>query len=374
MTERQGWSGRGTVTRRSGPAAPGQGPAGPPRDRRPPPAGAQNAGAQNAGAQNADDAAGSRAARRIDPRFARRWTQVRREAGRRRLRMVAVGTAAVLAVGVAVGSLYSPAFELRHVRVTAAGTVSRPEVLAVSGLSRPRPLIEVDTAAVARRLDGVAALGGARVRRSWPSSLQIQVSVRTALAVVARSASEPGVAPAWATVDATGRILADLATAPSGLPVVAGVGPVPAPGGWLTGSAGPAAPPLRVGQNGTGPGLSLADLNAAVDSPTTPSGPAAALAILAALPASVRTEVLNVTVAGGGQLTMAVLPAQVAAGSIPVVLGDGSQLAAKLTAVVALLGQADLSGVTRINVVVPDRPAVLTARQTAGILSTLAGG
>ena len=73
---------------------------------------------------------------------------------------------------------------------------------------------------------------------------------------------------------------------------------------------------------------------------------------------------------------MAVLPPTIAAGSIPVTLGDGSLLAQKLTALAALLTQANLSGATGINLTVPDRPAVpvLTARQTAGTVSTLAVG
>jgi hypothetical protein len=59
---------------------------------------------------------------------------------------------------------------------------------------------------------------------------------------------------------------------------------------------------------------------------------------------------------------MSILPATIAAGSIPVHLGDGSQLAAKLTALTTLLAQADLSGVQSIDLTVPNRPAALTAR------------
>ena len=55
-------------------------------------------------------------------------------------------------------------------------------------------------------------------------------------------------------------------------------------------------------------------------------------------------------------------------------LGDGSLLGQKLTALAALLTQANLSGATGINLTVPDRPAVLTARQTPDTVSTLAVG
>jgi hypothetical protein len=112
-------------------------------------------------------------------------------------------------------------------------------------------------------------------------------------------------------------------------------------------------------------------LNASVDSPTVPSGAAAALAVAAAVPSSLRGEVLTITFgpgaasfagAAGGTLSMLVLPATFASGAVPVDLGDGSQLATKLTALVTLLTQGDLSGATGIDISVPNRPAVLTAR------------
>ncbi len=310
---------------------------------------------------------------RIDPRFARRWAQVRREQGRRRLRIIVAAVAAVALIAAAIGSLYSPWLSLRHVRITTVGPVSRAEVLSLTGLGHQQPLIEIDTGALAARLDAVAALGGARVRRSWPTTLDVQVTLRTPVAVVARP-SVGRTAPVWATVDATGRVLADVVAPPPGLPVLLGVGPVPQPGGWLTGSAGPRSEPLPATTDGTASHRSLVDLAAEPDSPTTPAGTAAALAIAAALPASVRTAVLSVRTGPGDQLTLSVLPLNIASGAIAVALGDGSLLAQKLTALVALLTQANLSGAAGINLTVPDRPAVLTARQTAGTVSTPAEG
>jgi hypothetical protein len=88
----------------------------------------------------------------------------------------------------------------------------------------------------------------------------------------------------------------------------------------------------------------------------------------------VHSQVLSVTVGPANRFSLAVLPAAISAGSIPVTLGDGSQLAAKLTALATLLTQANLAGVTGIDLTVPDRPATLTARQPAGSVSTHAGG
>jgi hypothetical protein len=87
-----------------------------------------------------------------------------------------------------------------------------------------------------------------------------------------------------------------------------------------------------------------------------------AFAVAELLPASIRPDVSQVTVGANGQVSLAVLPATIASGSITVLLGDGSQLASKLTALTALLTQTSLSGVTTINLTVPNRPAALTAR------------
>jgi cell division protein FtsQ len=288
------------------------------------------------------------------------------------LRILALALAVTLVAALAVGSLYSPLLNVRHIRITTPASVSRAQVLSITGLSHPRPLTEIDTRAVTARLNAVPALGGARVRKSWPTTLVISVLARAPVAVVARGtppgAIPPAGEPAWATVDATGRVLANVNAEPA-LPVLEGAGPVPAPGGWLAGSPGPGVvPPSGARAN------SLVDLSAPSDGPTVPAGLAAALGVAAALPASLRPQVLSVGTAPDNRLRMAVLPSRVPIGSIPVDLGDGSQLSAKLTALATLLTQANLSGVVQINLTVPDRPAALTARQTGGTVSTHAGG
>ncbi len=298
----------------------------------------------------------------IDPRFARRLIEVRRQESRRRLRILAAAGVAVLLVAGAVGSLYIPwLMSFRHVRIAAVGAVSRAQVLSVTGLSHPRPLIEIDTGQLAARLDAVADLGGARVRRSWPVTVVVGVTQRTPVAAVPRPATG-SVAAGWATVDATGRVLADMAGPPPGLPIVQNAGPVPPLGQWLTGSAGPGVDPLPPAGLGSPRGRSLVDLDAAPDSAAVPTGTAAALAVSAALPVSLRAMVQSVRAGPGSQLRMAVLPATIASGSIPVTLGDGSLLSQKLTALGALLTQGGLSGAAGIDLTVPDRPAVATAR------------
>ncbi|MGH9115308.1 MAG: cell division protein FtsQ/DivIB [Acidimicrobiales bacterium] len=289
---------------------------------------------------------------RIDPRFARRWVEVRREEGRRRLKVLVAVLAAIAVAGIGVAVVYSPVMKVRHVRISGAGPIPRREILQVAGLSRYKLMADVDTAAIRRRLDAVPGLGDAQVSRDWPGTVAIQVEVRRPVAVVdAGLGAPPG--RRWATVDATGRVLAEAAAPLPGVPVIGGIGALPAPGQWLAGSAGPSA---AIGGRG------LADLQAAADSASVPTGAAAALAVVTALPASVLPDVQTVTAGPGRRLRMAVLPARVASGSMAVDLGDGSHLAQKLTALSALLTEADLSGVASINLTVPDRPAALTAR------------
>jgi hypothetical protein len=298
----------------------------------------------------------------IDPRFVRRLSEIRRQESRRRLRILAAAGVAILVIAAAVGSLFMPwLMSFRHVRIAAVGAVPRAKVLSVTGLGHPQPLIELDTGKLAARLDAVADLGGARVRRSWPVTVVVDVTQRTPVAAVARPATG-SLAAGWATVDATGRVLADTAVLPPGLPVLQGAGPVPPPGEWLEGSAGPGVDPLAPEDAGSTSGRSLVDLDAAPDSAAVPTGTAAALAVSAALPGSLRAMVQNVRSGPGGTLRLAVLPATIAAGSIPVTLGDGSFLNQKLTALGALLTQGSLSGAAGIDLTVPDRPAVAMAR------------
>jgi hypothetical protein len=285
---------------------------------------------------------------RIDPRFARRWIEVRRQEGRRRLYLIVAAAAVVVCLATAAGLLYTPLARVRHVRVVVSGPLTPARVKAVAGLDHYNLMIDVDARAIARRLDANPFLGAARVQRRWPATVSISVKVRTPVAVMQSGSG-------WATVDPTGRVLADAAQPVPGLPQLTGVGSPPAPGGWLAGSLGPAVAP------GVAPGAETR-MNAASDDPAVPRGAVAALVALQALSPQYRAEVVSVAAPASGSLTFSVLPANLAAGSIPVDFGDGSQLTAKLNALITLLAKADLAGVESINLTVPERPAALTAR------------
>lgn len=316
---------------------------------------------------------------RMDPRIARRRVEVRREEGRRRLRVLIGCASAAAVVCLLAASLWTPLFKVRHVRVaiTPAGAgpgspstdgapagsaqVSAKQVVAAAGFAKQRLMIDVSASATARRLDAVALLGAAHVSVDWPGTVVISVAVRRPVAQVPEAAppARQGGAPRWATLDATGRVLWVSTSATPGLPVIYGAGPVPATGSWMAGTAGPSAPVgPSAGKHGASP--ALVDMNAQSDGTDIPSGLAAALAVAAALPSDIEGDVQSISVAGSqATITMAVQPRKVAAGSIKVVLGDGSQLDAKLTSLYTLLTQADLNGVRQLDLTVPDRPAAL---------------
>ena len=313
---------------------------------------------------------------RMDPRIARRRVEVRRQEGRRRLRILVACAGVAAAVCLFAGSLWTPLFKVRHVRVAfsaenaaaqpAAGApqVTSRQVLVAAGLAKERLMIDVNASATARRLDAVPVLGSARVAVDWPGTVKISVVVRRPVVQVpvttTQASGQQASVPRWATIDATGRVLSVSPSASPGLPVLYGAGPVPALGEWMTGTAGPSA---ALSDNNTGSrGGSFVDMTAQSDGTDIPSGVSAALAIAASLPPDVEGDVQSISVTSGQHpaLTMAVLPRTVAAGSIKVVLGDGSQLSAKLTALATLLTKADLKGVAQIDLTVPDRPAAVT--------------
>ena len=324
----------------------------------------------------------------MDPRIARRRVEVRRQEGRRRLRLLIACAGAAAAVSLLIGSLWTPLFKVRHVRVNIEGvgvrtpaapvtSLSASQVVIDAGLAKRRLMIDVDGAATARRLDAVPVLAGARVSVDWPGTVKITVVERRPVAEISAGGSH-GVAPHWAVVDPTGRVLFVTASVVPGLPVIYGAGSVPGAGGWVPGSAGPATP---VPPSGGGSGAGLVNMNAQSDGTDIPRGVAAALAIATSMPSDILGDVQSITIpsvtgtvgtgqpamgqAGGGPapgLSLWVLPPKVASGSIKVVFGDGSQLRAKLNALETLLTKADLTGVAEIDLTVPDRPAALTAR------------
>lgn len=180
---------------------------------------------------------------------------------------------------------------VRSVVVTGTHLVPVSEVLAVAGIQPGTPLIRLDTAQAAARIDTIRQVRSAQVSRSWPDRVVIVVRERTpALALAA-----PG--GGYDLVDADGVVVQWAAGRPAGLPLY----PAPAAGGSLRGDP---------------------DL-------------AAAAAVLAGLPAQLRNSVRSVTAPSPGQVTLHL------AGGITVLWGGTDRAAAKARELAALEGSGE---------------------------------
>jgi cell division protein FtsQ len=144
------------------------------------------------------------------PRFRRSWR---------------VAFAALAAAGIVAGATWlllgSRFLAVRSVVVTGTRLVPESEVLAVAGVKPGTPLIRVNTAQVAARVETIRQVASAQVTRSWPDRVVIAVRERTpALAV-----SAPG--GGFDLVDADGVLVQWAVRRPADLPVYLTTAAVP---------------------------------------------------------------------------------------------------------------------------------------------------
>ena len=182
----------------------------------------------------------------------------------------------------------SPLLAVRSVTVNGTHLVPQSEVLAESGVVPGTPLIRVNTAQAAARIERIAQVSSAQVTRSWPNRLVIVVRERTPVLVL------PAYGGAgYDLADADGVVLMRVARRPAGLPLY----PTVAPDGALRGNP---------------------DL-------------AAAAAVLSELPAPVRRSVISVTAPAPDQVTLRL------AGGITVLWGDTGQAGVKAQELTVLM-------------------------------------
>lgn len=255
----------------------------------------------------------------MDPRFRERRVEVIRQEGRRRLKvLVAVSAVASLSAAGAWVVTDSPFLDLDRVVVDGAVNTSPTEVRFASGLRRGQALLDVDEGAATRGVETLPWVRFAVVDRRWPAEVRIRLVEREAVAVT------PAEAGAMALIDGEGRVLEWVATAPPGLPVLAGLPPAGAAGTSI-GAAG-----------------------------------VATLAVAVAMPPELRARTLGVAPAAGdrGEVEMSLSPEGM------VRLGPPEDLDRKFTAIRAVLAQVDLQNLAVLDVRRPDSP-VLTRRDPA---------
>ncbi len=250
---------------------------------------------------------------KINPRIRERRLAVRRDAGRRRLRIVVVAGGAAVAVALAYGATRSPLFDVDTVRLEGAIRTEPAAARRAAQLDRRRQLADVDLAEAAAGIERLPWVQRATVTRHWPGTVKVSLLERTPVAAVG-----PPEQPV-ALVDATGRVLDHRDDAPAGMPRIEVAVPAPAPGQRV-------APATR-----------------------------AAVAVLEQLPAALQGEVTAIRLGDDSELEM------IMAEGPPVRFGPPRQVQPKLVALVTLITRADLRRVEIIDVRVPTAP-VLTRR------------
>jgi cell division protein FtsQ len=241
---------------------------------------------------------------RINPRIRERRIEVQREAGRRRLRVLLVVTSMLSAAGLIFLAVTSPLLDVDSIRVAGARHVTAAQVRAASGVHVHDHLLFVDTAAVAHRLERIAWVEHATVKRDLPGTLKITV-------VEYSPAAYLRVAGGVMLVAATGHVIALAHTAPAHTVEVRGVRHAPGAGQMLS-------PPDAAG-------------------------------VVARLPAALASRIAAVDVSGSG-FTLDL------AGGGEIRLGDTSALDAKAASAQAVIAHLGAAPFSYIDVSTPDRP------------------
>ena len=251
----------------------------------------------------------------IDPRIRQRRIEVRRDEGRRRLRIVVAAASVVGAVLVGWLATRSPVLDVDRVRVEGAVRTAVTDIRAAGVVRKGDALVDVDEGAVARRIEQLPWVEDVDVRREWPGTVVVQVTERRAAA----SARARG--GGWMLVDDSGRLLARQRLPQEGLPAIEGGTWADTPGGELD---RPARDALRVAV-------------------AIPADRVAAVPVVAVLP--------------GGTIELRLAAQGKQPGGV-VHLGSVEQLDDKLRAVFTVLDRVDLRGLATLDVRVPSAPVI----------------
>ncbi len=252
----------------------------------------------------------------IDPRIRQRRQAVQRGAGRRRLRVVIVVVVVAAIIGGGLALLHTSLFSARVVTVTGAHAhTSSADIVNAAGLAHRPLLINLNSGAAEAGIRALPFVRTAQVTRHWPDGVQVTVTERVPVAVVA------GASGAWAQVDATGRVLAVQPTRPAGLVQLV-----------VTTPTGPVSP-ARAGR-------------------ALPSLADSGLQVCRTLPLAFSAQVVSVNVAPDRTVDLALNS------GLTVVMGTASDLTVKYQDVASIIAHASLKGMKTIDVTVPGAPTV----------------
>ena len=257
----------------------------------------------------------------IDPRIRERRIAVRRDEGRRRLRLLVIG-GSVVAVGL-LGWLAtrSPLLDVDTIRVVGARHTTATAVTRATGVRHGDAMLDIDDGSVAARVRALPWVDTATVRREWPGTVTVDVTERRAIAA-ARGPSRSATHETWLLVDADGRLLARQSHAQEGLPAIEG------------------------GPFGDTPGATI---------DATGKG---ALAVARAIGPDRVPQIPVVAVVDGDQLELRLAGDRPGVSGGVVRFGPPDQIREKLLAVFTVLDHVDLRDLAVLDVRVPSAPVI----------------
>jgi cell division protein FtsQ len=246
----------------------------------------------------------------VDPRIRARRASVARDAGRRRLRRL-LALAAVIGVALlALALSWTPALDIERIDVRGASHTSPAAVTEAAGITPGDPLAWFDADAAEQGIAALPWVDDVVITRSWTGEVGIEVTERTPVAGIVA----PG-GGAWLLVDGEGRVLATVGAEPTDVAVVDGVTASAEPGDRLDDALG-------------------------------------ALAVATAIPEGLRPDVARVSGTGTE------FEAALRAGGV-IALGGPDEAEAKLRAAAAVLATVTPGCVDRLDVALPDAPALV---------------
>ncbi len=152
----------------------------------------------------------------IDPRLRQRRIEVRREEGRRRLRRLLIAVGVLAALALVWAFTYSSFLDVDHVVVSGQAHTTEAEVRGAANIGRGQPMVYLDAAGAARRVEALPWVASASVHRSYPGTVHVDVVERVP------AVAEPLQAGGFRLIDGEGHAIADTPALPSGVLLMTG--------------------------------------------------------------------------------------------------------------------------------------------------------
>lgn len=137
----------------------------------------------------------------VDPRIRARRIEVRRQRGRRRLRLLLGLTVVLGLLGLALAAAFSALLDVDAVAVRGAQRTAPDDIVAASGVTTGEPLVTLDADGAATAIEQLPWVASASLSRAIDGTVTIEVVERVPVATL------PVPGGGWVAVDTEGRQL-----------------------------------------------------------------------------------------------------------------------------------------------------------------------